>query len=63
MSICMSTYSALLPLDGFIWNFILETAIKICGGIPDLFNAGQKYWAFYMKTKVHFIAASEIKSV
>jgi hypothetical protein len=24
-----------------------------------LFNAGQKYWAFYMKTKVQFIDAGE----
>jgi len=62
MSICMSTYSALLTLDGFIWNFILETSIQICWGISDLFNAGQKYRALYMETKVQFIAAGEIKS-
>ena len=63
MSIHKSTYSALLPLDGFIWNFMLETSIQICWGIPDLFNAGQKYQALHVETKVHFIAAGEIKSM
>jgi len=29
----------------------------------NLFYAGQKYRALYMETKVHFIAAGEIKSM
>ena len=38
--------SARLIVDGFSWNFILETFIKICLESPDLFSeiSGTLYW-------------------
>jgi hypothetical protein len=50
---CLSVHPLLstwLPLDGFSWNLILETFIKICPRDPDVVKMGQKCWTLYMKT-------------
>ena len=44
-----------LPLDGFPWNLILVTFIKICPENSSLVKIAQKYRALYMKTYGHFI--------
>jgi hypothetical protein len=36
--------------------------MKIFTGIPNLVKLWQKYLALYMKTKVYFIPANDIKS-
>jgi hypothetical protein len=53
---------AQLALDRFLWNFILDTVIRIYHGCPNLVNIGQKYKALYMKTWAHFILADDMKS-
>ena len=42
--------SARLPQDGFPWNFMMGTSIKICRETPNFVKIEQKYWALYMKT-------------
>jgi hypothetical protein len=44
MSVCLSVcrhVSAPLPLDGFPWNLIFGTLMKICPGNPNLAKIGQ----------------------
>jgi len=37
-----------------------DTFLKIFTGIPNLVKFWQKYLAFYMKTEVYFMPASDI---
>jgi hypothetical protein len=53
MSVCPHV-SALLSLDGFSWNFMLQTLMKICVQNPNLVKIRQNYQALYMKISVHF---------
>jgi len=54
--------SARLPLDGFPWNLILGTSMKIWREPPNLFKIGQKYWALNTNTyvSVRLIVAGDI---
>ena len=52
MSICLSDHAYKLGshLDGFSWNVILETFMKICPEKSDLVKTEWKYQALYVKT-------------
>jgi hypothetical protein len=41
--------SARLPLDGFPWNSILVTSMRICHEIRNLVTIGRNYRALYLK--------------
>lgn len=44
--------TAWLPLDEFLWNFTLETFMKICWETLNFVKIRHKYQALYVKTKV-----------
>ena len=49
------------PLDGFAWNFVLETFIKICCENPDLDKTVQKNRVIYVETKYVYIVESRTR--
>ena len=59
-SICPHV-SARFPLDGFLWNLVLGTVIKISREISGLVKIIPKYRALYMETQVCCIVAGDIK--
>jgi hypothetical protein len=64
MSVKLSIWprvSSVHPVDGFWWNLISNTFIKICQG-PLSVKIGQKYRAFYLKTQVPLIVAGNINN-
>jgi len=63
LSLSVSTYvSALLSLDGFLWNLILEIYMKIWRKIPNCVQIGQKYRELYMKISIGFIVAGDTEA-
>jgi hypothetical protein len=52
--------SARLPLDGFPWNLILGTSMKICRENTNLPKIGQTYLTFYLKPCVSFIVTGDL---
>jgi len=61
LCICLQV-STRLRLDGFTWNLILRTFMKICRENPNFVKIGHKYWAIYTKTKVPYTVAGEVNS-
>ena len=61
-SLCLPYVSLWLPLDGFLWNLMLQTSMKICQENPDLIKIQQKYWTVYVKIEVCFTFAVDINS-
>jgi hypothetical protein len=41
-----------LPLEGFLWNLIMGTSMKIRRGNRNLVKIGQKYRTIYMRKLV-----------
>jgi len=52
-SSCLSTCISVAPA-GWIMKFDTETFMKIFQGTNNLVKLRKKYWALYMKKKVHF---------
>jgi hypothetical protein len=54
--------SARLPLDGFPWNLIRGTCMKICRENSHLVKIGEKYRNLYVKNQVRFVVSASMIS-
>ena len=62
MSVCWSLcphVSARLPLDGFPWNFILATFMKICRETPNLVKTGKNIRQFKWKLTLYIFSIKD----
>jgi hypothetical protein len=50
-----------LPLDGFPWNLVLGTFMKVYRENPNLVETGQKYRTLHMTTSVRSVVAGDFK--
>ena len=50
-SVCQHNLTR-LNTDGYLWNLILKTSIKLWRWLPNLVKIGQKYRTLYMETYV-----------
>jgi len=59
-SVLLPAVSERLPLDGFMWNFVLRTFTEIYRENPNLVQIEQKYRALYRKTKYFLLVTATL---